>query len=166
MALAQTFINLHLIIAKIFPRVYTLLLVSHFSHIQLFATQSMVGSSVHGILQARILAWIATPSSRGSSWLKNWTHISCLLHWQVGSLPLVPPGKSKVYISTDYPDICVTFKYIKSKLIKFCVCLKSLNLLHICKIKSKHHSPETVFFTAWLQLVFVALNRRLSSRYS
>ena len=29
--------------------------------------QSLPGSSVHGILQARILEWIAMPSSRGSS---------------------------------------------------------------------------------------------------
>ena len=29
------------------------------------------GSSVHGILQARILDWIAMPFSRGSSQLKN-----------------------------------------------------------------------------------------------
>ena len=28
---------------------------------------SLPGSSVHGILQARILEWIAMPSSRGSS---------------------------------------------------------------------------------------------------
>ena len=28
---------------------------------------SLPGSSVHGILQARILEWIAKPSSRGSS---------------------------------------------------------------------------------------------------
>ena len=28
---------------------------------------SLPGSSVHGILQARILEWVATPSSRGSS---------------------------------------------------------------------------------------------------
>ena len=33
-------------------------------------------SSVCGILQARILEWIAVPSSRGSSWPKDWTHIS------------------------------------------------------------------------------------------
>ena len=33
-------------------------------------------SSVCGILQARILEWIAMPSSRGSSWPKDWTHIS------------------------------------------------------------------------------------------
>ena len=29
---------------------------------------------------------------KGSSQAKVWTHISCLLHWQAGSLPLVPPG--------------------------------------------------------------------------
>ena len=29
---------------------------------------SLSGSSVHGILQARILEWVAIPSSRGSSW--------------------------------------------------------------------------------------------------
>ena len=34
------------------------------------------GSSVHGILQARILEWVAIPFSRGSSWLKDWTWIS------------------------------------------------------------------------------------------
>ena len=33
-------------------------------------------SSVHGILQARILDWVAMPSSRGSSWPRDWTRIS------------------------------------------------------------------------------------------
>ena len=33
--------------------------------------------SVHGISQARILEWVAISTSRGSSWLRNWTHISC-----------------------------------------------------------------------------------------
>ena len=27
-------------------------------------------------------------------------HLLCLLHWQAGSLPLVPPGKPKVFMST------------------------------------------------------------------
>ena len=36
------------------------------------------GSSVHGISQARILEWIAISFSRGSSWLRNQTCISCL----------------------------------------------------------------------------------------
>ena len=35
------------------------------------------GSSVYGILQARILDWIAVSFSRGSSWPRDRTHISC-----------------------------------------------------------------------------------------
>ena len=52
------------------------------------------GSSVHGILQTRILEWVAMLSSRGSSQPRDQTPISySLLYWQVGSLPLAPPGK-------------------------------------------------------------------------
>ena len=36
------------------------------------------GSSVHGIFQARILEWVVIPFSRGSSWLKDWTQVSCI----------------------------------------------------------------------------------------
>ena len=52
------------------------------------------GFSVHGILQARILEWVATPSSRGSSRLRDRTCISCylLLHWQADPLPLSQLG--------------------------------------------------------------------------
>ena len=39
---------------------------------------SLPGSSVHGILQARTLEWVAMPSSRGSSWPRDWTCISCI----------------------------------------------------------------------------------------
>ena len=34
------------------------------------------GYSVHRIIQARILERVAMPFSRGSSWPRNWTHIS------------------------------------------------------------------------------------------
>ena len=51
-------------------------------------------SSVHGILQARILEWVTMPSSRGSFQPRDQTHISYIyLPQQVGSLPLAPPGK-------------------------------------------------------------------------
>ena len=36
------------------------------------------GSSVYGILQARILGWVAIPFSREFSWCKDWTHMSCI----------------------------------------------------------------------------------------
>ena len=34
--------------------------------------------TVHGILQARILEWVAFPFSRGSSEPRNWTQVSCI----------------------------------------------------------------------------------------
>ena len=55
-------------------------------------------SSVHGILQARILEWGAIPFSRGSSQPRDWTWSSAL--W-ADSLPSEPPGKPifKVFIA-------------------------------------------------------------------
>ena len=38
---------------------------------------SLPGSSVHGILQARILEWAVMPFSRGSSLLRDWIRTSC-----------------------------------------------------------------------------------------
>ena len=35
-------------------------------------------SSVHGILQARILEWVAISFSRGSSWPRDQTQVSCI----------------------------------------------------------------------------------------
>ena len=90
--------------------------------------RSPPGSSVHGVLQARMLEWVAMPSSGGSSWPQDHSHVSYVhcawdspgkntgvgchallrgvflapgsqprllppLHWQGGSLPLVPRGK-------------------------------------------------------------------------
>ena len=58
------------------------------------------GSSVHGICQARILEGVAISFSRGSSRLRDGTHIFCIgrcvLHWQTDSLPLAPPVKPTV----------------------------------------------------------------------
>ena len=48
-----------------------------------------LGSSVHGILQARILEWVAMPSLQEIFLTQGLN--SCLLgllHWQLGSLPL------------------------------------------------------------------------------
>ena len=39
---------------------------------------SLLGSSVHRVFQARVLEWVAIPSSRGSSWPRNWTSVSCI----------------------------------------------------------------------------------------
>ena len=39
---------------------------------------SWPGSSVHVISQARILEWVVISFSRGSSWPRDWTQVSCV----------------------------------------------------------------------------------------
>ena len=48
--------------------------------------------TVHGILQARMLEWVAFPFSWRSSQARDWTQVS---HMQVDYLPAEPPGKPK-----------------------------------------------------------------------
>ena len=69
------------------------------------------GSSFHGIFQARILQWVAMPLSRAFSQPRYGTCISCLLHWQAGSLPPAPPGKppKAIYL---YPYLYHTYTNI------------------------------------------------------
>ena len=54
---------------------------------------SPLGTSVHRILQARIVKWVVIPFSRGSSWPRNQTCVSCigrwiLYHWTTREAPL------------------------------------------------------------------------------
>ena len=74
-----------------------------------------LGSSVHGILQARILECV------------HWSHallqgnfptqglnlsILCLLHWQAGSLLLVPPGKQSSASGSCLPLFLLLFTIV------------------------------------------------------
>ena len=53
------------------------------------------GSSVHGILQARILEWVAMPSSRGSSGPRDRTCVSCIAN---GFSTAELPGKPLLHV--------------------------------------------------------------------
>ena len=59
------------------------------------------GSSVHGIFQARILEWSAMPSSRGSFWPRDQTHISCVSS-TADSLPLSHLGSPMYKVASAY----------------------------------------------------------------
>ena len=53
---------------------------------------SQLGSSVHGIFQARILEWVAISFSRRSSWPRGWIWVSCIVGrhftiWATGEVP-------------------------------------------------------------------------------
>ena len=56
------------------------------------------GSSVHGILQARILEWVAMPSSRESSPPRDQTHISCT----AGRFLTTEPMGNPSFSSTEF----------------------------------------------------------------
>ena len=55
------------------------------------------GSSVHGILQARMLEWVAIPFSRGSSQPRDWTQVICIAgsFFTVWATQLMEKYKSK-----------------------------------------------------------------------
>ena len=60
-------------------------------------------SSLHGILQARILERVAIAFSRGCRKPRDQTCVFCLLRWQTDSFPLVPSGKpSGIHISPTF----------------------------------------------------------------
>ena len=51
---------------------------------------SLPGSSVHGILQARIVEWVAISSSRDQ------THVSCISFIAGRAFTTEPPGKPQI----------------------------------------------------------------------
>ena len=68
----------------------------HFSYVLLFVTLwtfSPPGSSVHGILQARILEWFAMPSSKGSSPPRHRTSVFFISYTAGGFFTAEPVGK-------------------------------------------------------------------------
>ena len=90
------------------------------------------GSSVHGILQARTLEWVAMPSSRGSFWPRNWTHVSCLswiaggffIHWAIWEDQRVQMPKQKKKISLDLSETQLN-NYILKYFLKCSVAIES-----------------------------------------
>ena len=62
------------------------------------------GFSVHGILQARILEWVAMPSSGGSSWPRDGTGVSWVSCIAKGFFTAEPPGKPElIYYEQPFP---------------------------------------------------------------
>ena len=63
------------------------------------------GSSVHGISQARMLAWVAISFSREIFMTQESNPcLLCLLHWQVDSLPPAPPRKPLKHKASSCPQ--------------------------------------------------------------
>ena len=95
---------------------------------------SLLSSSVHGISQARILAWVAISFSKGSSWPRGWALVCCigrqiLYHWVTKEVPhawdwqitdppvvghaavlIINKTSSRVGTHTSIPPLCFRFQ--------------------------------------------------------
>ena len=84
---------------------------------------SLLGSSVHGILQARILEWVAMPSSKGSSQTRDQTRVSCVScsgskcsRWKANNKV---PGRSPLTVlQDDNSPGTLTPRQVKGKRVK------------------------------------------------
>ena len=85
---------------------------------------SLPGFSVHGILQARILEWVAMPSSRGFSQPRDQNRVSCIACISGRFLTTKPPRE----------PVCV----------RVCVCVHACACVYVCMTVSLHCSPEIV----------------------
>ena len=84
------------------------------------------GSSVHGILQARILVWVAIPFPRGSSQLKDLRQVSFTGRQIIYHCATRKPHVDYICIyciyiyicfhSNRYPNICISVSIYLSKL--------------------------------------------------
>ena len=58
----------------------------------------------HGIFQARILGWVAISFSRGSSWVRDWSCISCFGRWVLYHWATREARGKGIYLLRSFPD--------------------------------------------------------------
>ena len=139
------------------------------------------GSSVHGILQAIRLEWVAISFSRGFSQRRDWTQVSCIAIWD--SLPSVPPGREA--LTNSKFKFCflelsgIVFpKYFWSVVDLICSyrthrqstdCIHSLTFfrsLYTCQLLSKDFTWSLKFVTAPKHFLYLPSPFYISPKYS
>ena len=99
--------------------IFFMCMLNHYSHVQTFGTQwsSPSGSPVHSVQEARTLEWVTNAFLQGiflTQGLKPC--FLSLLHCQVGSLPLAPPG-SPLHLLQKINSKSITDLHISHKII-------------------------------------------------
>ena len=100
---------------------------------------SLPGSSDHGILQARILEWVAIPFSRASSQPRDWTHVWCIARDTLSSKPPGKPKNTKVCSLSLLQQILLTQKSNQGLL--FC-----RQIIYQLSYQGSPEKKETQFF--------------------
>ena len=98
-------------------------------------TGSLPGSSVHGILHARVQEWIAVPFSRGSSQSRDWTQVSCI----AGGFVIIWATRKALLL----------YKVVWHKFLKCPIFLRRLNLRAILRACSQSLNHVGLFVTPW-----------------
>ena len=128
------------------------------------------GSSVHGILQAKILEWGAMPSSRGSSQIWDKTRISCvscfgrqiLYHWATrealssGRIPFWFSSESYIQTLSATASLfqtmgkmaCPIFGFKAKPQLSNWLCCAGSNM---AKVEQNLHAGQEVSTTSYLQ---------------
>ena len=115
---------------------------------------SLLASSVHGILQARILEWAAMPSSRGSFWPRDGTcisYVSC-----IGScIGFFTTTATWEALALDGWDVYRRGNFTKPRLLQLLIHRKVLNSLtwDVCVIVC-FLFIDIWYFTAWVFFLF------------
>ena len=99
---------------------------------------SPLGFFIHGILQARVLEWVAMPFSKGASWARDRTQVPCI-SWIGGFFTT----------STTWEALIVT----EETLIQMRANLSLLHLQYIKTNKQTNKKPHVNLARAWEQLL-------------
>ena len=111
-------------------------------------------SSVHGILEARILEWVASPSSKRSSQPQDWTYLSCITgkfftYWATWEAPKQPcahlNGKSRKSYWRPSHSLCHCLQY------SFLLLGQTLQRhFFLQKVHRSWKTKRKEFFTLWV----------------
>ena len=113
---------------------------------------SSPGSSVHGILQARILEWRASPFFRGSSWPRDQTQVSCI----AGRFFTLWATREALYIPSRIAHLALSMLWGRYELYRLgrgviCTCPKVLQLMNPgARFKPTRSLSKAVHFTTGL----------------
>ena len=118
---------------------------------------SPLGFSVHGILQARILEWVAISFSRGSSQPRDWTWVSCTTgrHFTIWATreayACLPVTCRKILASQAFPK-CQSINLIREENVETkenSQARQNYNSLAIKQIKGPWVPPQELQVISW-----------------
>ena len=105
---------------------------------------SLPCSSVHRFSQARIVEWVAISSSRGSSWPRDWTHVSCISCVASRFFVCWATGEANLYREWPVKESCTVPSASAFSLLQYVLVVEYIKIIH-------HHTNKQLK-KRWRQL--------------